>query len=114
MHLPAGAIKFVMSGANIMCRGLTSPGATIHEEVITAALQNQHALQQQVLLHPVDCKQSSASHQGAYSCTVHKPASNMLTANSSLTRWHHNTCRLRLACLSQSMLRARSTPWQWV
>lgn len=28
-----GAIKFVLSGANIMCPGLTSPGATIHEEV---------------------------------------------------------------------------------
>ena len=38
-QLPAGAIKFVMSGANIMCRGLTSPGATIHEEVTTPALQ---------------------------------------------------------------------------
>jgi predicted RNA-binding protein (TIGR00451 family) len=28
-----GAIKFVLSGANIMCPGLTSPGATIHTEV---------------------------------------------------------------------------------
>lgn len=28
-----GAIKFVLSGANIMCPGLTSPGATIHNEV---------------------------------------------------------------------------------
>ncbi|KAL4439866.1 hypothetical protein ABPG75_002867 [Micractinium tetrahymenae] len=28
-----GAIKFVLSGANIMCPGLTSPGATIHDEV---------------------------------------------------------------------------------
>lgn len=28
-----GAIKFVVSGANIMCPGLTSPGATIHDEV---------------------------------------------------------------------------------
>lgn len=28
-----GAIKFVLSGANIMCPGLTSPGATIHVEV---------------------------------------------------------------------------------
>eukprot|EP00983_Pelagomonas_calceolata_P036392 1133652-Pelagomonas_calceolata.AAC.3 len=27
-----GAIKFVLSGANIMCPGLTSPGATIHDE----------------------------------------------------------------------------------
>ena len=28
-----GAIKFVLSGANIMCPGLTSPGATLHVEV---------------------------------------------------------------------------------
>lgn len=28
-----GAIKFVLSGANIMCPGLTTPGATIHDEV---------------------------------------------------------------------------------
>lgn len=28
-----GAIKFVLSGANIMCPGLTSPGATIHQSV---------------------------------------------------------------------------------
>lgn len=28
-----GAIKFVLSGANIMCRGLTSPGATLHDEI---------------------------------------------------------------------------------
>ncbi|EFN51192.1 hypothetical protein CHLNCDRAFT_56407 [Chlorella variabilis] len=28
-----GAIKFVLSGANIMAPGLTSPGATIHDEV---------------------------------------------------------------------------------
>jgi predicted RNA-binding protein (TIGR00451 family) len=28
-----GAIKFVISGANIMCPGLTSNGATIHDEV---------------------------------------------------------------------------------
>jgi predicted RNA-binding protein (TIGR00451 family) len=28
-----GAIKFVLSGANIMCPGLTSKGATMHDEV---------------------------------------------------------------------------------
>ncbi|KDD75619.1 hypothetical protein H632_c589p2 [Helicosporidium sp. ATCC 50920] len=28
-----GAIKFMLSGANMMCPGLTSPGATIHDEV---------------------------------------------------------------------------------
>eukprot|EP00878_Enallax_costatus_P021786 GHUV01023085.1.p1 GENE.GHUV01023085.1~~GHUV01023085.1.p1 ORF type:complete len:156 (-),score=16.38 GHUV01023085.1:42-509(-) len=32
-----GAIKFVLSGANIMCPGLTSPGATIHDEVTALA-----------------------------------------------------------------------------
>lgn len=33
LRTDAGAIKFVLSGANIMCPGLTSPGATIHDEV---------------------------------------------------------------------------------
>ena len=28
-----GAIKFVFSGANIMCPGLTSPGGVLDEEV---------------------------------------------------------------------------------
>ena len=39
-----GAIKFVLSGANIMCPGLTSPGATVHDEVIV--LYNVHHLGQ--------------------------------------------------------------------
>lgn len=33
VRVDQGAIKFVLSGANIMCPGLTSPGATIHDEV---------------------------------------------------------------------------------
>uniref|UniRef100_A0A061S4R9 PUA domain protein n=1 Tax=Tetraselmis sp. GSL018 TaxID=582737 RepID=A0A061S4R9_9CHLO len=33
LRVDTGAIKFVLSGANIMCPGLTSPGATIHEDV---------------------------------------------------------------------------------
>ena len=33
LRVDTGAIKFVLSGANIMCPGLTSPGATIHTEV---------------------------------------------------------------------------------
>ena len=33
LRVDRGAIKFVLSGANIMCPGLTSPGATIHDEV---------------------------------------------------------------------------------
>lgn len=32
LRVDKGALKFVMSGANIMCPGLTSPGATIHDE----------------------------------------------------------------------------------
>ena len=41
-----------MSGANIMCRGLTSPGATIHEEVITAALQISMSYKEHLVLLP--------------------------------------------------------------
>lgn len=33
LRTDTGAIKFVLSGANIMCPGLTSPGATIHDEL---------------------------------------------------------------------------------
>ena len=33
LRADTGAIKFVVSGANIMCPGLTSPGATLHDEV---------------------------------------------------------------------------------
>ena len=33
LRADVGAIKFVLSGAHIMCPGLTSPGATIHDEV---------------------------------------------------------------------------------
>jgi PUA domain protein len=33
LRVDTGAIKFVLQGANIMCPGLTSPGATIHTEV---------------------------------------------------------------------------------
>ena len=36
LRVDKGALKFVMSGANIMCPGLTSPGATIHDEVSLA------------------------------------------------------------------------------
>ena len=36
LRVDKGALKFVMSGANIMCPGLTSPGATIHNEVRSA------------------------------------------------------------------------------
>jgi len=32
LRVDKGAIKFVISGANIMCPGLTSKGATIHDE----------------------------------------------------------------------------------
>ena len=33
LRADSGAIKFVLSGANIMAPGLTSAGATIHDEV---------------------------------------------------------------------------------
>ena len=33
LRADVGAIKFVLSGAHIMCPGLTSPGATIHDDV---------------------------------------------------------------------------------
>ena len=36
LRVDTGAIKFVLSGANIMCPGLTSPGATIHNEVFSS------------------------------------------------------------------------------
>ena len=33
LRVDKGAIKFVFAGANIMCPGLTSKGATLHDEV---------------------------------------------------------------------------------
>lgn len=33
LQVDRGAIKFVLSGANIMCPGLTSPGGSLDEEV---------------------------------------------------------------------------------
>lgn len=33
LRVDRGAIKFVLSGANIMCPGLTSAGATMHDDV---------------------------------------------------------------------------------
>jgi predicted RNA-binding protein (TIGR00451 family) len=50
LRVDTGAIKFVLSGANIMCPGLTSPGATIHDEaeaeeaVAIYAENKEHAL----------------------------------------------------------------------
>ena len=37
LRVDTGAIKFVLSGANIMCPGLTSKGATMHNEVSPSA-----------------------------------------------------------------------------
>ena len=34
LRVDTGAIRFVLSGANIMCPGLTSKGATMHDEII--------------------------------------------------------------------------------
>uniref|UniRef100_UPI0038B6045C MCTS1 re-initiation and release factor n=1 Tax=Sus scrofa TaxID=9823 RepID=UPI0038B6045C len=39
-----GAIKFVLSGANIMCPGLTSPGAKLYPAAAIMAEGKQHAL----------------------------------------------------------------------
>ena len=33
LRVDKGAIRFVFAGANIMCPGLTSAGATLHDEV---------------------------------------------------------------------------------
>ena len=33
LQVDKGAIKFVLSGANIMCPGLTSPGARMEQSV---------------------------------------------------------------------------------
>lgn len=38
LRVDTGAIKFVLQGANIMCPGLTSPGATIHTEVQSSVI----------------------------------------------------------------------------
>lgn len=35
VQVDRGAIKFVLSGANIMCPGLTSPGGKLDEELDT-------------------------------------------------------------------------------
>ena len=33
LRVDKGAVRFVFAGANIMCPGLTSAGATMHDEV---------------------------------------------------------------------------------
>lgn len=33
LRVDTGAIKFVLAGADVMCPGLTSPGATMHDQV---------------------------------------------------------------------------------
>jgi PUA domain protein len=38
VQVDRGAIKFVMSGANIMCPGLTSPGGKLPEEIPNNAI----------------------------------------------------------------------------
>ena len=50
LRVDKGAIRFVFSGANIMCPGLTSPGATIEDE----ANENQVVVRAfQMVLHCV-------------------------------------------------------------
>jgi predicted ribosome-associated RNA-binding protein Tma20 len=38
LRVDSGAIKFVLAGANVMCPGLTSECATIHDEVSTTTM----------------------------------------------------------------------------
>ena len=42
LRVDTGAIKFVLSGANIMCPGLTSKGATMHDEVHSCSEHTRH------------------------------------------------------------------------
>lgn len=55
-----GAIKFVLSGANIMCPGLTSAGATMHDEVRVRTRVLAHAS-----VHTAGLEPNEAA------CTVH-------------------------------------------
>lgn len=38
LRVDTGAIKFVLAGADIMCPGLTSAGATMHDEVSSRSM----------------------------------------------------------------------------
>ena len=57
LRVDTGAIKFVLSGANIMCPGLTSKGATMHDEVypLTLRLSSGLLLTLNVSFLPVSC-----------------------------------------------------------
>ena len=47
LRVDTGAFKFVLSGANIMVPGLTSPGATMHDEVRRGGSGSSSGQQQQ-------------------------------------------------------------------
>lgn len=60
LRVDKGALKFVMSGANIMCPGLTSPGATIHDEVCLKVFETWL------------CRHEVAMGRGLQSCISHQ------------------------------------------
>lgn len=73
-----GAIKFVLSGANIMCPGLTSPGAKIHDEVITILCSN---------MNSAECKAPTIQSMEAGSFSLCGPL-NILFSESQHTWWN--------------------------
>lgn len=60
LRVDKGALKFVMSGANIMCPGLTSPGATIHDEVCLKVFET------------CVCRQGDAVSKNLQTCMSHQ------------------------------------------
>lgn len=75
MQVDRGAIKFVLSGANIMCPGLTSPGGKVPDEiesdkvVTIMAEDKQHALA--IGLTKMSGKDIKAVNKGIAVETVH-------------------------------------------
>lgn len=64
-----GAIKFVLSGANIMCPGLTSPGATMHDEVSCQSCNHQSSIVGD-LLQKFPAVVSNSYHNLQYLCSA--------------------------------------------
>ena len=61
LRADVGAIKFVLSGANIMAPGLTSAGAIIHEEVSSHIFAALHPVAETSLIRPGPGKLGAAS-----------------------------------------------------
>ena len=75
LRADVGAIKFVLSGANIMAPGLTSPGATIHDEAILMLAAHWHlALGQAVWPHAQwstsECQTMVEGARASPTCTL--------------------------------------------